>query len=69
MKGERLSRRDAALKPVDLRGPPMEVREPPRAVREQPVDLRKERAQPVRWQEEPMGLGTAATGPRPEATG
>jgi hypothetical protein len=72
LKGERRSRREAALKPVDLQGEPMEVREPPRAVREQPVDLRKERArlrgEPVRWREEPTGLRTAATAPRPEAT-
>jgi hypothetical protein len=67
------SRRDAALKPADLRGQPMEVREPPRAVREEPVYLRKERArlhgEPTRWQEQPMGLRTAAMGPRPEETG
>ena len=72
------SRRDAALKPADLQGQPMEVREPPRAVREEPVYLRKERArlrkeqawlrgEPTRWQERPMGLRTAATGP--EETG
>src|SRR5882762_10407921 len=73
LKGVHPSRRDAALKPVDLQGQPMEVREPPRAVREEPVHLRKERArlrgEPVRWQEQPTGLGTAATGPRPEGTG
>src|SRR6266851_4927128 len=79
LKGVYSSRRDAALKPADLRGQPMEVREPPRAVREEPVYLRKERAQlrkeqawlrgePVRWQEQPMGLRTVATGPRPEET-
>lgn len=70
LKGVYSSRRDAALKPADLRGQPMEVREPPRAVREEPVYLRKERArlhgEPTRWQEQPMGLRTAATGPRPE---
>ena len=74
------SRRDAALKPVDLRGQPMEVRELPRAAREEPVYLRKERArlwkeqawlrgEPTRWRERPMGLRTAATGPQPEETG
>ncbi len=80
LKGVYSSRRDAALKPADLRGQPMEVWEPPRAVREEPVYLRKERArlrkeqawlrgEPTRWQERPMGLRTAATGPRPEETG
>jgi hypothetical protein len=73
LKGERRSRRDAALKPVDLRGQLMEVRELPRAVREPPVRLRKEQArlrgEPERWREQPTGLGTAATGPRPEETG
>jgi hypothetical protein len=56
LKGGYPSRRDAALKPVDLQGQPMEVREPPRAVPEPPVHLRKERArlrgEPVRWQEQ-----------------
>jgi hypothetical protein len=73
LKGARPSRCEAASQPVALRGPPMEVREPPRAVREQPVDLWKERArlrgELVRYQEQPMGLRTAATGPRPEETG
>ena len=73
LKGERPSRRDAALKPVDLQGQPMELREPPRAVREQPAHLRKERArlrgEPMRWQEQPTGLGTAPTAPRPKAMG
>lgn len=71
LKGVYPSRRDAALKPVDLQGQPMEVREQPRAVREQPAHLRKERArlrgELVRWQEQPTGLGTA--GPRPEVAG
>src|SRR5216684_4949328 len=69
LKGERPSRRDAALKPVDLQGQPMELREPPRAVRQQPVDLRKERArlrgEPVRWREEPTGLGRGTSAPPP----
>jgi len=61
------SRRDAALKPVDLRGQPMEVRALPRAAREEPMDLRKEqtrlRGAPTRWEQRPTGLRTAATGP------
>ncbi len=69
LKGERPSRRDAALKPVDLQGQPMELREPPRAVRQQPVDLRKERArlrgEPVRWREERTGLGRGTSAPPP----
>ena len=52
-------RRDAAVKPVDLR-------ELPRAAREEPMHLRKEQARlreaPTRWEEPPMG-------PRPEETG
>jgi hypothetical protein len=64
--GGRPSRRDAALKPVDLRGQPMEVRELPRAAREEPLYLRKEQARlrgaPTRWEERP-------TGPQPEETG
>ena len=71
--GARPSRRDAALKPVDLREQPMEVRELPRAAREEPMYLRKEQARlrgaPTRWEEWPTGLRTAATGPQPEATG
>ncbi len=67
------SRRDAALKPVDLQGQPMEVRALPRAAREEPMEVRKEparlRGAPTRWQERPTGLRTAATGPQPEATG
>ena len=67
------SRRDVALKPVDLQGQPMEVRELPRAAREEPMYLRKEQARlrgaPTRWEERPTGLRTAATGPQPEATG
>jgi len=68
------SRRDAALKPVDLQGQPMEVRALPRAAREEPMEVRKEQARlrgaPMRWQERPTGLRTAATGPsQPEATG
>jgi hypothetical protein len=67
------SRRDAALKPVDLRGQPMEVRELPRAAREEPMYLRKEQARlrgaPTRWEERPTGLRTAATGTQPEETG
>jgi len=70
LKGGHPSRRDAALKPVDLQGQPM--REPPRAVREEPVHLRKERerlrGEPTWWQEQPTGLRTA-TGTRPEETG
>jgi len=66
LKAARPSRCEAALQPVVLRGQPMEVREPP-------VDLRKEQArlrgELVRCQEQPMGLRTAATGPRPEETG
>lgn len=64
--GGRPSRRDAALKPVDLRGQPMEVRELPRAAREEPLYLRKEQARlrgaPTRWEERPTELRTAATG-------
>ena len=67
------SRRDAALKPVDLQGQPMEVRELPRAAREAPMHVRKEQARlrgaPTRWEERPTGLRTAATGPHPEETG
>ena len=71
--GAHPSRRDAALKPVDPQGQPMEVRELPRAVREEPMHLREEQAwlrgEPTRWQEQPMGLRTAATGTQPEETG
>ena len=72
--GDHPSRRDAALKPVDLRGQPMEVRGLPRAAREEPMYLRKEQARlrgaPTRWEERPTGLRTAATGPsQPEETG
>jgi len=67
------SRRDAALKPVDLRGQPMEVRELPRAAREEPMYLRKEQARlwgaPTLREERPTGLRTAATGTQPEETG
>ena len=67
------SRRDAALKPVDLQGQPMEVRELPRAAREELMYLRKEQARlrgaPTRWGERPTGLRTAATGPQQEQTG
>ena len=67
------SRRDAALKPVDLQGQPMEVRELPRAAREEPIHLRKEQARlrgaPTRWEERPAGLRTAAAEPQPEETG
>jgi len=68
------SRRDAALKPVDLQGQPMEVRALPRAAREEPMEVRKEQARlrgaPTRWEERPTGLRTAATGPsQPEETG
>jgi hypothetical protein len=67
------SRRDAAVKPVDLQGQPMEVRELPRAAREEPMDLRKEQARlrgaPPRCEERPTGLRTVATGPQPEETG
>jgi hypothetical protein len=73
LKGVYSSRRDAALKPADLRGQPMEVRELPRAVREEPMHLREEQAwlrgEPTRWREQPVGLRTVATGPRPEETG
>ena len=66
------SRRDAALKPVDLQGQPMEVRELPRAAREEPMYLPKEQARlrgaPTRWEERPTGLRTAATGPHLEET-
>ena len=61
------SRRDAALKAVDLQGQPMEVRELPRAEREEPMEVRKEQARlrgaPTRWEERPTGLRTAATAP------
>jgi hypothetical protein len=71
--GRHPSRRDAALKPVDLQGQPREVRELPRAAREESMHLRKEqarlRAAPTRWEERPTGLRTAATGPQPEETG
>ncbi len=67
------SRRDAALKPVDLQGQPMQMREPLGAVRKEPRHLRKEpallREAPTRQRERPTGLRTAATGPRPEETG
>ena len=74
------SRRDAALKPVDLQGQPMEVREPPRAVRQQPVHLREEpvrlreerarlRGEPWRWQEQGQLRELRATGLRPEQRG
>src|SRR5260370_19009024 len=67
------SRRDAALKPVDLQGQPMEVRELPRAAREEPMHLRKEQARlrgaPTRAEGRPAGWRTAATGPQPEETG
>src|SRR5882724_6936395 len=53
------SRRDAALKPVDLRGQPMEVRELPRAAREEPMY----------WPKGPTGLRTATGPPQPEETG
>ncbi len=60
------SRRDAALKAVDLQGQPMVVRKLPRAAREEPMHLRKEQARlrgaPTRWGERPAGLRTAATG-------
>src|SRR5450755_4321790 len=69
LKGVYSSRRDAALKPADLRGQPMEVRELPRAVREEPKEQASLRGEPTRWQEQPMGMRTAATGPRPEETG
>ena len=70
MKGGYPSRRDAALKPVDLQGQSTEVREPPRAVREEPLHLRKERAR-LRGEpkELPTGLRTAAEGLRPVVTG
>jgi hypothetical protein len=71
--GDHPSRRDAALKPVDLRGQPMEVRELPRAAQEEPMYLRKEQARlrgaPTRREERPTGLRTAATGTQPEETG
>ena len=67
------SRRDAALKAVDLQGQPMEVRQLPRAAREEPIHLRKEQARlrgaPTRWEERPAGLQTAAAEPQPEETG
>ena len=67
------SRRDAALKPVDLQGQPMEVRELPRAAREEPIHLRKEQARlrgaPTRWEERPTGLRTATGPPQPEEAG
>src|ERR1700682_6485907 len=67
LKGVYSSCRDAALKPADLRGQPMEVRELPAAVREEPMHLRKEQAwlrgEPTRWQQQPMGLRTAAAMP------
>jgi hypothetical protein len=44
LKGVYPSRRETALKPVDLQGRPVEVREPPRAVLEEPVNFRNERA-------------------------
>ena len=73
LKGERPSRRDAALKPVDLQGQPMEVRELPRAAREEPIHLRKEQARlrgaPTRWEERPTGLRTATGPPQPEEAG
>src|SRR5882672_8247246 len=69
LKGVYPSRRETALKPVDLLGRPVEVREPPRAVLEEPVHLRKERArlrgEPTRWQERPTGLWTASAAPSP----
>jgi hypothetical protein len=64
--GAHPSRRDAALKPVDLQGQPMEVREEPMYLRKEQARLR---AAPTRWEERPMGLRTAATGPHPEETG
>ena len=71
--GVRSSRRDAALKAVDLEWQPMEVRELPRAAREEPIHLRKEQARlrgaPTRWEERPAGLRTAAAEPQPEETG
>ena len=67
------SRRDAALKPVDLQGQPMEVRELPRAAREEPMYWPKEQARlrgaPTRWEERPTGLRTATGPPQPEETG
>ena len=44
LKGERPSRRDAALKPADLQGQPMEVREEPMYLRKERARLRKEQA-------------------------
>src|SRR5260370_19532797 len=65
------SRRDAALKPVDLQGQPMEVRELPRAAREEPIHLRKEQARlrgaPTRGGGRPTGVRTGAGPPPPEA--
>lgn len=65
LKGVHPSRRDAALKPVDLQGQPTEAREPPRTARQEPIHLRKERARlrgvSTRWR-------TAARGPQPEET-
>jgi hypothetical protein len=67
------SRRDVALKAVDLEGQPMEVRELPRAARKEPIHLRKEQARlrgaPPRREERPTGLRTAAAGPQREETG
>lgn len=61
-----LSRRDVALKPVDLQ-------RPPKKVWRELIHLRKERArsrgEPMRWQELPTGLRTAAKGLRPALTG
>ena len=64
--GAHPSRRDAALKPVDLQGQPMEVREEPMYLRKEQARLR---GAPTRWEERPTGLRTAATGPHPEETG
>jgi hypothetical protein len=65
--GAHPSRRDAALKPVDLQGQPMEVREEPMHLWKAQARLR---GAPTRREERPTGLRTTATGPpQPEATG
>jgi hypothetical protein len=62
--------------PMEVREPPRAVREEPVYLRKERARLRKEqgwlrkeqawlRGEPTRWQERPMGLRTAATGPRP----
>jgi hypothetical protein len=56
--GGQPSRRDAAVKPVDLQEQPMEV----------PKEQARLRGAPTRWEERPTGLRTAATGPHLEET-